>query len=312
MVAVALALGIAVQEVPIEWRHDDRSKVRVGRDGLRMVQAIPRILGSRRERHGGPAGDRGVRTGDEVFDDANAAALAEADREHWWFRSKAALVATASAAPQPDRRRPTGGSSTSAAAPAASRRYARAGGPTAPLVVEGNAALCAAARHATASTAARADGRITSRSAGRVADVVCLLDVIEHLADPVAALARGRVAAAARRPRRRQRPRPPVALERRRRCLGHHRRYTRASLQAELDAAGFEPVVLGHVFSWLVPPVWWRRRFRAPDQAELGLDVASPAIDVAAMVLTWCERVLLGRLTMPFGTSLLSVAVARG
>jgi len=32
-----------VHEVPIEWRHDDRSKVNVARDGVAMVWATQRI-----------------------------------------------------------------------------------------------------------------------------------------------------------------------------------------------------------------------------------------------------------------------------
>ena len=43
IIGLAMALGIEVQEVPIEWRHDDRSKVRLLRDGVRMVAATPRI-----------------------------------------------------------------------------------------------------------------------------------------------------------------------------------------------------------------------------------------------------------------------------
>jgi hypothetical protein len=106
LVAVALALGVRVHEVPVEWHHDARSKIRVGRDGVRMVQALPRIVASRqRARAARPRDTSAVPV--EVFDDANAAALAGADREHWWFRSKAALVATAIRRTQRDA--PSGG-----------------------------------------------------------------------------------------------------------------------------------------------------------------------------------------------------------
>ena len=43
VIAVAQAVGVAVVEVPVHWRHDDRSKVNVGRDGLAMLAAMPRI-----------------------------------------------------------------------------------------------------------------------------------------------------------------------------------------------------------------------------------------------------------------------------
>lgn len=47
-IAVARGLGIPVCEVPVEWHHDPRSRVRPGRDGAAMVVAVPRIwLGAR-------------------------------------------------------------------------------------------------------------------------------------------------------------------------------------------------------------------------------------------------------------------------
>jgi SAM-dependent methyltransferase len=309
VVAVALALGVGVSEVPIEWHHDDRSKIRLGRDGFHMVAAVPRIISSRRRARESTllgAAVPGV-PHVEVFDDANATALAGADREHWWFRSKAALVATAI-------RRTTGGE------PGAGWLVDVGGGaggvtallgwrPDRTLVVEGNAALCEAARSRHGLGSARATVDHVPIAEGS-ASIVCLLDVIEHLTDPVAALLEARRLLA---PGGRLVVNVPAhqwlwspADE----ALGHVRRYTRSTLRADLVAAGFEPVVLGHVFSWLVAPVWWRRRMRSPNEAELGLDVASPVIDRTAMVLTYGERFLVGRVGMPFGTSVLAVAVA--
>jgi dolichyl-phosphate beta-glucosyltransferase len=108
VVAVAQALGVAVVEVPVNWRHDERSKVKVGRDGVAMVLTTPRIWRSARRAAATrslstdpgspsptPMTQRTAPPSTEVFDDTNAAMLAEADRSHWWFRSKAALVATA-------------------------------------------------------------------------------------------------------------------------------------------------------------------------------------------------------------------------
>ena len=43
VVALALRLGIGVQELAIEWRHDEGTRVRMTRDGAAMVAAIPRI-----------------------------------------------------------------------------------------------------------------------------------------------------------------------------------------------------------------------------------------------------------------------------
>ena len=87
------------------------------------------------------------------------------------------------------------------------------------------------------------------------------------------------------------------------------RRYTRRALRAELAAAGFEPGLITHVFSWLVPPVWFKRKAASGGGAELGLDQTSPAIDTAAMALTLAERTAVGRASLPVGTSILSSPV---
>jgi SAM-dependent methyltransferase len=320
-VAVAHALGIAVVEVPVNWRHDERSKVKVGRDGFAMVVATPRIWRSARRavasrsHEGGPVSPSPTMVtpmtappSEEVFDDTNAATLAEADRSHWWFRSKAALVATAlrrTAAPRDERGWliDLGGG---------------AGGVTALLgwppdrvaVLEGNQALVAQAHrsHGLAALRTLVDQVPFADSA---AEVVCLLDVIEHLHDPIPAL---REAARVLEPDGRLIVTVPAhtwlwsAADEQ---LGHVRRYTRPALATELAVAGFEPVLLTHVFSWLVPPVYLTRKLLRSGSPELGLDKTSFALDTTAMALTFAERQLLGRVRLPFGTSILCVAVPR-
>jgi SAM-dependent methyltransferase len=140
------------------------------------------------------------------------------------------------------------------------------------------------------------------------ADVVCLLDVIEHLVDPTTALGEARRVLT---PGGRLIVNVPAhewlwseADE----FLGHVRRYTRGALRRELTDSGFRPTILTHVFSWLVAPVWLKRRAARGEGPELGLDQASPLITDTAMVLTRLERALVGRVTLPFGTSILCVA----
>jgi hypothetical protein len=94
--------------------------------------------------------------------------------------------------------------------------------------------------------------------------------------------------------------------------LGHQRRYRRSDLRAQLETAGLEVEYCGHVFSWLVPPVWFRRRVAKPDSPELGLDENSWWIDAAALVLTACERSLLRWGSLPAGTSVLAIARRTG
>ncbi len=320
-IAVATALGVKVQEVPIEWRHDERSGVNLVRDGAAMVLATPRIWRSaRRARQSAPpapgataaspppaAAVGGGPTG-EVFDDRNAGLLMASDREHWWFRSKAAFIATAL------RRTDPGDAGRGWLVDAG----AGAGGVTALLgwapervaVLEGNGALVAQARRAHGLAGVQAEvGRLPVT--GGSAEVVCLLDVIEHLVDPLPALreaarilsSEGRLVVNV--------PAHQWLWSAADESLGHIRRYTRRSLRTELAEAGLEPMLLGHVFSWLVLPVWVTRRMAARGDAELGLDRRSFAIDRTAMVLTALERALLGRVSAPLGTSVLCVARRR-
>ena len=90
--------------------------------------------------------------------------------------------------------------------------------------------------------------------------------------------------------------------------LGHVRRYTRRGLRTEIEATGFRTRLVTHVFSWLVPPVWATRRLRRDTGPELGLDRTSLLIDSAAAALTLLERTLVGRWSLPLGTSILCVA----
>ena len=79
MVAVALAVGVGVQEVPVNWHHDERTRVR--------VLARRRRDGRRDEANRAPRA--AART-------ANAALGGAVDaRTDWRSRSKAAFVATA-------------------------------------------------------------------------------------------------------------------------------------------------------------------------------------------------------------------------
>jgi len=313
VILIARALHIGVQEIPVDWRHDERSKVNVGRDGVAMVWAIPRIW--RRARiakaitaRTDAAGAEGEGTG-EVFDEDNAEKLAAADRDHWWFRSKAAYVSTAlRRTSPPSGERPDSGWLIDAGAGSGGVTALLGWRPDRVAVVEGNGTLVSQAQRFHGLTGLRGDVGALPVADGSVS-VVCLLDVIEHVDDPLAALTE---AARALAPGGRLVVNVPAhewlwsAADEE---LGHVRRYHRRLLRRQLVAAGLEPVIMTHVFSWLVGPVWVTRSLSRGDEAELGLDKTSVAIDRAAMVLTRLERGLIGRVGLPFGTSLLCVAV---
>lgn len=94
--------------------------------------------------------------------------------------------------------------------------------------------------------------------------------------------------------------------------VGHHRRYTRATLDAASRSAGLEPERTTYFFSWLVPPAWiMRRRDRA--EADAGSPGAVGRL-VAAVIGAICraERALLRRARLPFGTSLWTLSRPAG
>jgi dolichyl-phosphate beta-glucosyltransferase len=309
LISVAKALRIDIIEVPVAWRHDDRSRVHLGRDGAAMVLATPRIR--RRARaitvahRPVPARPTDTTPSTEVFDDANAEQLAGADRSHWWFRSKAAFVSTALRRTAHDLDGDgwlvdAGGGSGAVTAMLGWR-------PDRTIVVEGNATLSAIARNRYALNATRG---IVDRMPLRdnSALVVCLLDVIEHLTDPVAALSEARRVLSDDGVIVINVPAHRWLWSAADVTLGHKRRYDRALLRAQLADAGLEPILITHVFSWLVLPVWLKRRVASTGQAELGLDQTSVPLDLAAMVLTRLERTAITRVSLPVGTSVLCVA----
>ena len=300
VIALARAMGVPVREIGVEWRHQDGSRVNPVRDGVRMVRAIPRI------RHNLNVYIRSRATraneGGDAFDSENAALLASNDMTHWWFRSKATFVSLLMR-----RLAPTDGWLVDIGAGPGGVTAMIGWAPDRAMALERNIQLAQETKRRNAVQAVAGDATRLP-IADETAKVVCLLDVIEHLSDPVSAI---REAARILTPDGRlvvNVPAHPRLWSSADEVLGHARRYTRSSLRAELEQGGCRVVWSSHVFSWLVLPVWLRRRTRPSGEPQLGLDVSSPTIERLSMLLTRLEWLVVSRVPLLFGTSVLCVA----
>ena len=294
VVAVATRLGVPVVEVGVEWSHQPGSKVHVAADGLRMVRAIPRI------RRRLPARSQARSEVLGAFEGTNAEQLVEHDAVHWWFAAKGASVKQAL------RRHGDATGWLIDCGAGAGGVSAALGWPAEHVIAVEPGGSLAAAAAARGLLALQAEATSLPVSGGSMS-VACILDVIEHLDDPVGALLEVR---------RVLRPDGIVVVNvpahrwlwsEADEVLGHRRRYTRRLLRDELAAAGLCPLSVSHTFAWLVPPVWWRRK--RSSNPELGLDVDSALVTTAARLLALLERQVLRFVSLPFGTSILAVAV---
>lgn len=299
-IAMARTLGVTVQEIGIEWHHQDGSRVNPVQDGADMLRALPRIrrnlAATLRTR------SREVLDGGGAFESTNAAALSNADADHWWFRSKATFVSMCIR-----RGGRTTGWLVDVGAGSGGVSTLLGWDPGQTVLVEGSIGLVrdAKQRHALIPIAGDAAALPLRRA---TASHVCLLDVIEHLTDPVGALheaaelldADGRLIVNV--------PGHPRLWSNADEVLGHARRYTRPLLRRHMREAGLEVVWMSHVFSWLTIPVWVKRRVLPASEPQLGLDIELPAIDRLAMLLTRIEWAVARRFPLPIGTSILCIA----
>jgi dolichyl-phosphate beta-glucosyltransferase len=305
IIAIARRLGIEAREVAVNWINDERSRVRLGRDGVAMVAAIPRI----RRTVSAIRLDQATQRREGVFDDQRAAELTESDTRHWWFRSKSAFVAAAIRHHIPKDYRDGYLADVGAGAGGVTALLGWA--PRRLIAIDGAETLAQSAvkRHALLAAVGLGE-RLPLRE--KSVSIVTLLDVIEHLPEQERTLGEAsRVL------------RPDgylvVTVPAHRwlwsdadELLGHVRRYTRPLLRAHLAAAGFRPVYMTHVFGWLVAPMWLRRRLTSSREAQLGLDLRSPLLDGLAMALTRLEFAITRVLPLPLGTSIICVAAKEG
>ena len=297
LLVLADRLGLRVEEVPVEWRHVEESRVRPVRDSVRMLADAFRIRLGLRRREPPPTAMR-----DEAFD-----VMARLEREHWWFRAKRELAAQelARAGTRPGAIADVGcGTGATTAALRAlgfgttigidpspyAIRLARAGDGDTPFVVARAEALPLRAR--------------SSRG------VVCM-DVLEHVEDDVAAL--GELARVVE-------PGSTLVLtvpaymwawSEHDRVLGHRRRYTARALRDRVAAAGLVVTRCTYFHSWLVPLAFLVRKTalgRLARGSQEEASFVSPGVNRLFYLLTRIERGIIHRLPLPFGLSIMVVA----
>lgn len=134
-----------------------------------------------------------------------------------------------------------------------------------------------------------------------VADLVTTLDVIEHFEDDQTPLRAARVVAGDGATVAVTVPAHPGLWSPYDVRVGHHRRYTKATLDASVRRAGLVPDrSTTYFFSWLAPPAWvLRKRDRADADSDVGGFVRT-----AVGALCRVERAVLRRRSLPLGTSL--------
>jgi SAM-dependent methyltransferase len=153
-------------------------------------------------------------------------------------------------------------------------------------------------------------GRIPSVRLLERVDAAGLFDVIEHAPDDLAVLRHvhdqlvpgGAIVITV--------PAMPALWSEFDVLLGHKRRYTRATLRAVIERAGFICDDVRYCFSFTVPGIWMQRRFlgRTRSSRRAYYTTPSPAASRALRALGRLERTLARHsIRSPFGSSLLAI-----
>jgi len=236
------------------------------------------------------------------MDPAYVAVHMEEDRSHWWFRGRLAVIRASLRRALPARRvRLLELGCGSGNVLAALGEFGEAVG------MDAHEDLTAAAR------AAGLDVRV-----GHLpddlgvppgwAEVVLLLDVIEHVDDDVAALRAARAAVGEGGLLVVTVPAYQWLWSGHDEVLGHRRRYTAAGLRAAVERAGFEVLRVSYFNTLLFPLLaavrGWKRL-----RGDRGHDLRRPTAPLNRLLegVFAFERHLVPRLPLPFGASLLLI-----
>lgn len=297
--------GMRVKPVPVRWSHVEASRVRPVADGIDMARAALRIRRqlAREARRGRADAGHGTTMAADAIE-----AMAEVEREHWWFLAKHRLVLDELARHHVKGVVVDVGSGT--------------GGLLDELRAAGHPAVGTELDPGALSLAGRLEPRpamvravaeaLPVRSASAAA--VTALDLIEHLDDDVAGLQEmarvagpeGLVVVAV--------PAYRWAWSSHDERLGHRRRYDRGMLLGAAHRAGLQPLRCTHFHSWLVPAALAVRKTPlgrlqrgSSEEASMG----SPLVNRLLQRVTAFERGWLARRQLGLGLSILLVARPR-
>jgi SAM-dependent methyltransferase len=255
------------------------------------------------------------RIGQPGYDPHHFATLDEVEERHFWFVCRRELILEALRRNVPDlsrRRLFDIGCGTGGLASYLGRSgIAFAGACDAYL-----AALRVARRRLDAPLVLVDEGRLPPLGPGQ--SLIGMFDVLEHIDDDegtlrwlASVLAPGGVLVLTV-------PAHPFLFGPMDRLACHRRRYRRSELGARLGAAGLEVRLLSHFMTPLVPGLLlkrWAARWRPPSDGrdELPSDLRIvPGLNAVLTRLLRSERYLLRLAPLPFGSSLLAVAVRPG
>jgi SAM-dependent methyltransferase len=294
IVALALALGYSVEEVPIRWTHVEKSRVSIVRDPLRMLRDVLKVV-------------RPLRYGAEELGIPSQPALnqmIDTEEHHWWHVAKRELVGQTVSryAKSPCLDVGCGGG-----------RMVEAVGRLMPSfgVELSPRALAAAREHGV-------DGLVRAEAANLPFEdstfgTVLALDVIEHHPQPELVLTEvsrvlkddGIVVVTV--------PAFDWMWSHTDRALGHYRRYTRGGLLHELEGARLKVDRATYFHSWLLIVAWTFRRLRALVGRGEGADdfLPPPPINRLLLGVARLERRLLARFDLPFGLSVVAIGRRR-
>ncbi len=138
-----------------------------------------------------------------------------------------------------------------------------------------------------------------------VPNAITVLDVLEHLEDPVLALRNLKAGSAPDARLVVTVPAMPSLHSEWDDMCGHFRRYTRPTLKGHLELGGWRVERCRYFFSYCVPPAWLQRRvFKQVQDVEF--PPVSPLVNALMTFAGSVERAVGGPL--PFGTSIFATA----